>query len=154
MELECMERTKSLFDEYTLFSDDIEGATPLSEIEKYLKHDQFKYLYDECTTVTEKSDILRYAFLYSNPGYWYVDCDAELLEIPAIEGNKPAFAEYLDYADGFIIFGNNNGEVFKLILEGIYWMVKNGKGLKTSPYQCVKKQPNTIPKMYFKHKGL
>lgn len=78
-ELKCMERTKSLFDEYTLFS----------------------------------------------------------------------FGEYLDYTDGFIIFGNNNKSVFKLILEGIYGMVKDGKKLNIAPYQCVKKQPNKIPKMYF-----
>ena len=154
MELECMEKTKSLFDEYTLFSDDIEGATPLAVIEDSLKFYRFLEIYEHCTNPIQKSDILRYSYLYSNPELWYIDCDAEILELPPIEGNRPLFAEYMGKADGFIIFGNGNKEVFNLILQGIYGKIQDGRCLTLSPYQIVKKQPNTIPKMYFKHKGL
>jgi len=153
-ELECMERTKNLFDEYIIFSDDIEGATPLSVIEKAVDVRFFRFLYDACENPVQKSDILRYAFLYSNPEFWYLDCDAELLEFPPIEGNRPLFAEFGDLADGFVIFGNGNREVFSLILQGIYVRVLEGNSLVKSPYRIIKKQPNKIPKMYFKHKGL
>jgi len=154
-ELECMAKTKEMFDTYILFSDDIEGGFPLSGIEKAVKRSRIgSFLYEMADTPTQKSDILRYVFLAENTDYWYLDCDATLEEFPEITGNRPYFAEFRNGADGFIIFGNNNKSVFNLIIQDIFSKVKRGKGLAISPYKSVKKQPITISKTYFKHKGL
>lgn len=154
-ELKCMEKTQELFDIYLLFSDEVKGAFPLSGILNSVKRNRFaSYLYERAVTETEKSDILRYTFLAENPDYWYLDCDATLEKIPKFEGGRPYFADFRGGADGFVIYGNNDKSVFNLLLENLYFKVKSGKGLRRSPYNCVKRQPNIIPKSFFKHKGV
>ena len=154
-ELECMKQTKEKFDSYSLFSDSLEGSFPMDAIEKTVSfNDRTKYLYSKCTNPTEQNDILRLCFLWRHPDYWYLDCDAILEEFPEIEGNKPYFAEYKGKVDGFIIFGNNNKGVFRMILNDIYRLVKTGKPVFLAQHEAIRNQPMSIPKKYFKHKGL
>lgn len=153
-ELDCMAKTEEMFDLYMCFSDELPNSFPLSAILKSVeRNEKASYLYDLATTETQKSDILRYTFLSEHPDYWYLDCDATLESFPELKGNRPCFAEFRGGADGFVIFGNNNPNVFRLIIDEIYLNERAGVSLARAPYKTVKKQPSLIPKTYFKHKG-
>lgn len=155
IEIEWMRQTKDKFDNYLLFSDTLPDATPLETIEvSILFRNKTKYLYSKCTNPKEQNDILRLCFLWMHPDYWYLDCDATIEEFPKIEGDKPYFAEFRGKVDGFIIFGNNNKGVFKMILDDIYRLVKNGMPIFLAQHEAIKNQPMSIPKKYFKHKGI
>ena len=148
-----IDNNKSLFNEHTLFRDKSVGKNKaLIEVEvTALKNPKTKWLLEQARNPQEQNDILRLSFMMNNPDYWYLDTDAELLEIPDTENGRPYFAEYKKSVDGFIIYGNNNSNAFKMIINDIFSKVKAGYNVALAQHEVIRRQVNKIDKKFFKH---